>query len=247
MIDSAIEPLVPSVPVQQFDLNEHLSQMAHSARMRRQACRRLRYVLFIVDTSGSIGLDVFQSVKRVVADISETLCDFLKVAMITYSSDINLEFCFNCNNNNRRDIKNAILRARYRGGWTHTTDAIKCACDQILTSRCGLPQSGIYTPNIDVVLLTDGHHNGPCRNNLDNELQCLHGNSNINTFGIGIGSIDHQSVVNLTKGNGDHIFRVNDFKQLQILLKIIKLHLSEKGTDGKPKYDCAAHQFNCHG
>ena len=247
-IDSAMEPLAPSVPAQQFDLDKHLSQIAHTARVRRQACGQTRYVLFIVDTSGSIGSGVFESVKRVVADISETLCDYLKVALITYSSDINLEFCFKCNNNNRRDIKNAIMRAKYRGGGTSTTDAIKCACEQILTSQCGLPKaSGIYTPNIDVVLLTDGRHNGPCLSNLDRELQCLHGKSNINTFGIGIGSTDHQSVVKLTKGNGDHIFRVENFQELQSLLQGIKLLLALKGPDGKPLYDCAGHHASCHG
>ena len=241
------QPLAPSVPVQRFDLDEHLSQMAHRARVRRQACGQTRYVLFIVDTSGSIGSGVFETVKRVIADISETLCDYLKVALITYSSDINLEFCFNCNNNNRRDIKNAIMRARYRSGLTHTTDAIKCACEQILTSQCGLPQSGIFTPNIDVVLLTDGYHNGPCRKNLDKELQCLHGKSNINTFGIGVGRTVHQSVVKLTKGNGDHIFRVDNFQQLQELLKFIKLLLAIPGPDGQPKYKCAGHHASCHG
>ena len=247
VIDSAIEPLTLSVPVQQFNLDEHLSQIAHTARVRRQACGQTRYVLFIVDTSGSIGSGVFESVKRVIADISENLCDYLKVALITYSDDINLEFCFNCNNNNRRDIKNAILRAQYRGGFTHTTDAITCACEEILTSRCGLPQSGIFTPNIDVVLLTDGHHNGPCRNNLDRELQCFHGKSNINTFGIGIGSADHESVVKLTKGNGDHIFRVDNFQELQDLLQAIKFLLDLKGPDGNPVYDCAGHHASCHG
>ena len=240
------EPLAPSVPVQQFNLDEHLSQIAHSARVRRQVCEQTRYVLFIVDRSGSIGLDVFQSVKNVIADISETLCDYLRVALITYSGDINLEFCFNCYND-RRDIMNAILRAHYRGGSTHTTDAIKCACEEILTSQCGLPQSGIYTPNIDVVLLTDGRHNGPCRNNLDNELQCLHGKSNINTFGIGIGSVDHQSVVKLTKGNGDHIFRVENFQELQEVLETIKALLAIPGPDGEPIYKCAGHHASCHG
>ena len=233
--------------MQQFDLDKHLSQIAHSARVRRQACGQTRYVLFIVDTSGSIGSGVFESVKRVIADISENLCDYLRVAMITYSSDINLEFCFNCNNN-RIDVKNAILRVQYRGGWTRTTDAIKCACEQVLTSRCGLPkESGIYTPNIDVVLLTDGHHNGPCRNNLDKELQCFHRKSNINTFVIGIGSTVHPSVVNLTKGNGDHIFRAKNFQILQELLMGIKLLLAIPGLDGKPQYKCASHHEDCHG
>ena len=246
-IDSAIEPLAPSVQVQQFDMDKHLSQIAHSTRVRRQPCGKTRFVLIILDTSGSIGSKDFNLAKKVIADISESLCGYLKVAMITYSTDINLEFCFNCNNNNRRDIKNAILRARYRGGSTHTTDAIKCACEEILTSQCGLPQFGIYSSNIDVLFLTDGRPNGPCRNNLNNELRCLHGKSNINTFGIGIGSHDHESIVKLTKGNGNHIFRVNNFKELTSVLQAINLLLAERLPDGKPLYSCAGHLGFCHG
>ena len=45
----------------------------------------------------------FNAAKNVIADISETLCDHLKVALLTYASYINLEFCFNCYND-RRDI-----------------------------------------------------------------------------------------------------------------------------------------------
>ena len=237
-----LERLDPSIPVEEFDLEKYRSSIEfHENRKKRQCSNNpsKRYVLFVVDTSGSIGASNFKDVKRIIADISETLCDHLKVGLLTYSDTIHLEFCFKCYND-RRDIKNAILRTKYRGGLTHTTDAIKCACEEILTPGCGLPQ-GIKTPNIDVVLLTDGHHNGPCRNQLDSTVKCLHDKANINTFGIGIGNTDFESVKAITNSKGTNIFRVDNIPQLKKLLGLIKKLLSTKDSSGNPVYSCVAH------
>ena len=245
---TTIEQLGDSIPVQQFNLDGYLAQIAETHRARRSSpcAEQKRFILFIMDTSGSIGCNGFDAAKNAIANVAELLCDYIKVAMITYDTSINLEFCFNCYENDRSAIKEAILRARYRGGETHTTDAIKCACDEMLTSRCGLPQ-GINTPNIDVILLTDGKHNGPCRSRLDAELQCLN-QTNINTIGIGIGEADNPSVVKLTRGNAGHIFRVGNTTELQQLVTITKELLKRPGEDGKPR-TCAGHlnSLKCHG
>ena len=235
-----LERLDPSIPVEEFDLGKYIDTI-HDDRAKRQTrCTKKRYVLFILDTSGSIGEANFNAAKNVIADISETLCDHLKVALLTYERYINLEFCFNCYND-RRDIKQAILRARYRHGpATHTTDAIKCACDHILSSQCGLPQ-GINTSDIDVVLLTDGEHDGPCQSNLNLTVKCLHDRANINTFGIGIGSVDYASATALTNGVGTNIFRVENFAQLQQLFTLIKQLLATTDESGNPVYSCVGH------
>ena len=241
---TAIEPLGDSIPVQQFDLDEYLAQIAQTHRARRSSpcADQKRFILFIMDTSGSISCDGFEAAKQAIANMAELFCDYIKVAMITYDTYVNLEFCFNCYDNDRIAIKEAILRARYRGGGTYTTDAIKCACEEILTSRCGLPQ-GINTPNIDVILLTDGKHNGRCRSRLDTELQCLHQKTNINTIGIGIGEADAPAVVKLTRGNAGHVFRVADTKELQELVRVTNAILKLPGRT------CAGHldSLDCHG
>ena len=246
-----LEQLDPSIPVEEFDLEKYVNIINDNRKKRQIKCTNdthnatVRYVLFIVDTSGSIGKANFDKVKDIIADISDALCDHLKFALLTYSNYIHLEFCFNCYND-RRDIRSAILRSGYRGGLTHTTDAIKCACEQILTRACGLPE-GIMTPNIDVVLLTDGNHNGPCRSRLDTTVECLHEERNINTFGIGVGSIDYDSVKALTNAgdatNGDiaNIFRVGNFTLLQQLFMIIQTQLARKDTNGDPVYRCATY------
>ena len=216
-------------------------------RRRRQACPSgTRHVLFIVDTSGSIGRTTFNKVRDLLASISEKLCDRLRVAMMTYSDDINLEFCFNCYTD-RREIFTAIQRVQYRGGATHTTDATKCACQTMLTTGCGL-HNGRYTPNIDIVYLTDGKHNGPCRRNLNSELQCFHRRSNINTYAIAIGNAALASVqaIENPRDSGDsHIFNVDDFDDLQEVFRLILLILNTRNSNGQPVYTCFSHDMPC--
>ena len=217
-------------------------------RRRRQTCpnQNTRHVLFIVDTSGSIGRSVFNKVRDLLANISEKLCDQLRVAMMTYSHNINLEFCFKCHTD-RRHIFNAIKRVQYRGGLTHTTDATKCACDTLLTPGCGLPQ-GRSTPNIDIVYLTDGRHNGPCRSNLKNELNCFHSRPNITTYAIAIGNAalaSVQAMENPHDAGDSHIFNVDNFNDLEKVFKLILQILNLRGSDGKPKFTCFSHNQAC--
>ena len=86
-----------SVPVEPFDMEERVKSI-HERRRRQTYSNRdnIRYVLFILDTSGSIGRSQFVRVKYLLALMSEKLCDHLRVSMITYGLDIKLEFCFNC-------------------------------------------------------------------------------------------------------------------------------------------------------
>ena len=248
--------LDPAVPVEPFKMDKRVN--AIHERRRRQACPipgnqdNIRYVLFIVDTSASIGNSTFQDVKNLLALVSETLCDHLRVAMITYGSDINLEFCFNCTSN-RREIVSAIRRVRYRHSpSTRTTDATKCACQTMLTRGCGLP-FGPYTPNIDIIYLTDGSPNGPCRSNLKKELDCFHTPSrpNINTYAIAIGNPTYESVQALENphNSGDsHIFDVADFTELKELFRLILQVLKQVDSRGQPKFNCISHdQRPCRG
>ena len=241
-----LQGLDAAVPVELFNMEERVKTIHE--RRRRQACPNTdtRQVLFVVDTSGSIGGSTFNKVRDLLASISEKLCDHLRVAMMTYSDNINLEFCFKCHTD-RRDIFNAIRRVRYRGGATHTTDATKCACQTMLTEGCGLPY-GPHTPNIDIVYLTDGKHNGPCKSNLKNELRCFHSQPNINTYAIAIGNTTLESVEaieNPQSSGASNIFNVDDFDDLQEVFKLILQILNIKGPDGKPQYTCWSHDQAC--
>ena len=241
------------IPVLPFNMEEVVGSI--HARRRRQVCPdsgtqpaqdHIRYVLFIMDTSGSIGNANFQDVKEILANLSSTLCDNLRVALLTYSHDFNLEFCFKCYNN-RNDIFGAIMNTVYRGGLTHSTAATRCACQTMLTTECGLPY-GTYTPNIDVVYLTDGRHNGRCTGTtLADELDCFHSDTrlNINTYAIGIGRASLDSVNAMAKvrdPDDAHVFNVDTFADLKVLFALISDLLStDSNSDGVPDFSCISH------
>ena len=244
---------MPDLPAAPFNMEEVVG--AIHTRRRRQICpnngtvqiqARTRYVLFILDTSGSIGRTDFEEVKQILANLSSTLCDHLKVALLTYSSDFNLEFCFKCYNNSN-DIYDAIMNTAYRGGGTRTTAATKCACNTLLTTECGLPY-GVHTPNIDIVYLTDGKHNGHCTGtSLIDELDCFHSDNrpHINTYAIGIGSSSLNSVNAMAKvrdPDDAHVFNVDTFEDLKLLFGIISNLLATDGdADGVPDFSCISH------
>ena len=241
------------IPVLPFNMEEVVGSI--HARRRRQICPNpdtqpaedhIRYVLFILDTSGSIGNANFQDVKQILANISATLCDHLRVALLTYSHEFNLEFCFKCYNN-RNDIFGAIMNTVYRGGLTHSTAATRCACQTMLTAECGIPYS-IHPPNIDIVYLTDGRHNGHCTGTtLADELDCFHSDrrSHINTYAIGIGraSLDSVNAMEKVRDPDDaHVFNVDTFADLKVLFEIISDLLRTDGdSDGVPDFSCISH------
>ena len=242
------------VPVVPFNMDEVVG--AIHARRRREICpdsgtqtaqKHIRYVLFILDTSGSIGKAHFQEVKKILANLSATLCDHLQVALLTYSSDFNLEFCFKCYNNSN-DIRDAIMNTRYRGGQTYATAATRCACKTMLTAECGLPLNVIDPPKIDVVYLTDGRHNGHCTGTtLADELECFHSDNrhNINTYAIGIGRASLDSVNAMAKvrdPDDTHVFNVDTFEDLKLLFSIISDLLStDEDDDDVPDFSCVLH------
>ena len=242
------------IPVLPFNMEEVVGSI--HARRRRQACPdssaqphqgHIRYVLFVLDTSGSIGNASFQDVKQILADISATLCDNLRVALLTFGHEFNLEFCFKCYNN-RNDIFDAIMNTEYRHGRsTRTTAATRCACQTMLTTECGLPY-GVNTSNIDVVYLTDGKHNGHCPGTtLADELDCFHSDTrlNINTYAIGIGRASLDSVNAMAKvrdPDDAHVFNVDTFADLKVLFALIMdLLSSDDDEDGVPDYSCISH------
>ena len=244
-----LQNLDPTVPVEPFNMEERVSAIiekrGHQVSCPARGNQDIRYILFIVDASGSIGKNAFETMKDLLTLISEKLCDNVRVAMITYGSDINLEFCFNCTSD-RHEIVSAIQRARYRRGPSNrTTDATECACQTMLTEKCGLPHGNI-APNIDIVYLTDGSPNRPCRSNLKKEVACFHrlGQPNINTYAIAFGDPAYESEQDLEnpRSLGDtHLFNIRNFAELQEVFKSILYLLKQVDSNGKARFTCISH------
>ena len=114
-------------------------------------------IAFIIDNSGSIGHDNYESAKDFVTSIIEDLNvgeDRTRVALITYSDTANLVFNLN-RYDHRQEIIPAIAELRYANGKTNTAAALSMATSQVFgNSNYNRPQFKDI-----VVLITDGGSN----------------------------------------------------------------------------------------
>ena len=175
----------------------------------------------MLDTSGSIGESKFKQITAILSKLLAYFCHNTKVAAVTFGSHTYHQFCFNCPaSDNRFETLKAVKDIPYLGGETHTGEAVKCVCQQILTKECGIPGKRKYKkckPPIDVLMITDGHSNG--RRNVCEEAKYLHNHDDykINTFVIGVNSTNkaEQKCIGCERNPLNHIFNVKDFDELK--------------------------------
>ena len=149
------------------------------------------------------------------------LCNTVQVAVMTFGATLKLEFCFDCFNHSDMDerlgLQTAIKEIPYRGGRTHTGEAVRCIHHNLLNQNlqcpCGLdPQ----TDCLDVVIITDGKSNGPLSGaQLVKEAECLRNHpmydNKIRVYAIGIGDgIDQNELDHIAGMNQESIFNTRN-------------------------------------
>ena len=205
-------------------------------RRRRQDCDEERLIVIIFDVSGSIDATVFTNYKGLIATIAENLCGNIQIAVVSYSHKIILDFCSNCYSFEKRaDMKDAILNIHHQGSTTHTGRALKCVGEEVLNPT-GICELSSDIEHIDIVILTDGRHNGPCTDDIESIVNALDGVAlNVKRYVIGCGNV-HQPGLNELANEGDmnHIFYITPENTLAVKAAIIS---------GLP--DCSHHLLPC--
>jgi Mg-chelatase subunit ChlD len=235
---STIEPEPLKPPPIPFDIHEH------GAYYRRQQDRcgpeDTRYVLFMLDTSGSISRDEFNQMIHQLSRLTFYFCRAIKVAVMTFNHEYYIEFCFGChestNCSGREQLRDIMRTIQYRGGFTHTAGAAQCACNYVLSDECGFDESNAC---IDVVVVTDGHSNDPSLKVCE-EIQCLRNashlqNAQVNTFVMGISDeINNDEIKCIAdvsiKAEDWHVFNFTDFYDFQDTLNMIITGLKNLDT-----------------
>ena len=143
-----------------FDLNKELSHIKAHCQKRQGSNQKDKYVLYILDSSGSIGETNFKSMTNVTAQFSLFYCPGTKIAVMSYSSNVHRNYFFICDQTDTRTRYKAIKNIPYHSRLTASGGAIHCACNYMLNSPCGFPYAtGQNTPELDVIFITDGHSN----------------------------------------------------------------------------------------
>ena len=222
-------------PVSALDITPiNFNWEEHHMRFRRQFTDRpecqsngTQYMLFLLDTSGSIGSANFERMKQAISKLIRLFCKPIKVAVMTFNHEFNVEFCFNCHENTcdgRTSIRDAMLRIQYRSGTTHTAGATRCACDFLLSERCGLDSQANC---ISVVYVTDGKSNDP-RLEICQEINCLHNGfgSRVRTFAFGINDYNEDEIRCIGQSSDStSVFRYENFDDFEASLQTVTLKL----------------------
>ena len=241
MNDDIAQDLSNTAPLP-FNWNEH------HTRFRRQTrncgSSNTQYILFLLDTSGSIGRRDFTRMKNALSELSALVCKPVKIAAMTFNHEFKLEFCFDCFDNNcggRKQTENSIKGIDYRGGLTHTAGATECACSFLLSTRCGLP---VDAGCIDVVYITDGESNDPTREICD-EVECLHNRLGVNTYAMGIGNYDRNELQCISSASTTtNIFSFETFDEFVNATNRVIQRLIDPPPDATPgQYECLDPQY----
>lgn len=123
-----------------------------------EGCTSKSDIIFVMDSSGSVGSYNFEKMKRFVHNIVSKFKigkDNMRVSIVKYQSRPYLEFNLD-KYTSKKPLLDNILRIRYRGGGTATDKALK------FTRMTVLPKSRKNTPTI-VIVITDGRSNNRAR------------------------------------------------------------------------------------
>ena len=207
--------------------------MEHGSRFRRQSCgSEIQHILFVLDTSGSVGQANFQTVTRVLADLTSLFCNTIKIAVMTFDHEYYVEFCFDDYGSNRlleaaNDIRSIpYIRPGQSPGtrWTHTAGAAQCACEYMLNPTRNCLNVSDPAECVSVVFVTDGRANDPTLD-VCTEIRCLHRRKGVDTFAIGIGNRDDLQLRCMREDDLGldeyHLFNFESFAELEEQFELI--------------------------
>ena len=211
--------------------------MEHGGRYRRQTNCEYQHILFVLDTSGSIGQEDFDRVTSLLGQLTTLFCKKLKIAVMTFDHEYFVEFCFDEYDNTdlgRKNAGTAISSIPYiRPGpgsgtrYTHTAGAAQCVCEYMLTPTCDFDDPAADC--INVIFITDGQANDPTLN-VCTEIDCLHNRRGVDTFAIGIGNRNELKLECMRENDlrldEYHLFNFETFDELEKQFKLIIRRLS---------------------
>ncbi len=186
-------------------------------------------MLFVLDSSHSIGYDLFKDVSVSLSHVVGHLCGDVQFGLLKFSSAAYLEFCFDCYSNDERDkLRDRIIKTEYLGHSSFTGYATRCANSFVFgeSNSCGDHDGRC----VDIIFVTDGRSSDRAFINVCDQVECLHRNPlisdrlNIYALNIGTSALDEAQCITkysqLTDGSSP-IFNFNSIDDLIIELNTV--------------------------
>ena len=190
-------------------------------------CKDPADIVFVMDSSGSVGEENFQRMKEFIKDILQQLnvvsCKY-RIGLVKYGSSAFVQFHLN-SYNTTAELMTAIDGVGFSFGYTFTADALRVTREEVFTNTTGdRPEA----KNI-IVLLTDGLANVGTRDTLQEVRRAR--NEEIYIIPIGIAVSNKDELLDMaTDENG--IFFAENFAGINSLTG----SLVEYMLEGKASY-----------
>ena len=195
-----------------------------------------RTIIFVVDSSGSILPHIYRRVLDVLANFARLLCGEAAIGMLTFSYNIELEFCPTCfrrydYSTYINEVRNRIKSAHYHNSRTHTGEMVKCLRQSVLPS----PECRLLNKKTQIVFFTDGRANG-CTRVPPAIAQLEAAYPTLEVYAIGMGNILQSGILDLLTVNFDpnNIFNVQNITQLESLHDQIHQRISRGSINCSP-------------
>ena len=141
-------------------------------------------VVFVIDTSGSIGSSNFQMIRNFVANITTELIQKYPesaVGVILYSDNAWIQFNLQAYaSSNLNTLLSAIYRLPYSGGGTNTAGALRLLLSSAQNGSLGLRS---YSSNVAIIITNGLSNNQPATLSAAN---LLHAAKTFNVFAVGV-------------------------------------------------------------
>lgn len=181
-------------------------------------------IQFLLDASGSVGLENYHKQKEFVANITQYFIigqDNVQIGVTTFSSQVHNQFYMN-QYHRRNALINAIKGMPYESGGTSTDTALRFVERNAFTKAHG---DRDHVVNI-LIVMTDGHSAHP--QDTATEASKLHGRG-VMVIVIGIGNGVDRSELERAASNLSFVFTSSGFHDLSSLSSNI-LHAVCSGT-----------------
>ncbi|CAG2200987.1 unnamed protein product [Mytilus edulis] len=174
-------------------------------------------IVFLLDESGSIGTHNFDIELNFIAEFAKHYTigpNDVQMGVITFNTQVTEHFTLN-NYANINDLTRGIRSIHYHSGGTRTDLAIDYVVQNSFSPGSGARSN---VPHF-LIVISDGNSNYAYRTNA--AAARLH-QTNINTFAVGVGTVNLVELNTIASSRTNHVFTVNTHLELKIPLKAIR-------------------------
>lgn len=169
-------------------------------------------IVFLLDSSGSIGYGNFELVKRFVCDFIDPFeigPHAVQVGVVSFSDWAERNMDLN-SFKDKEKLTTAIERIKYIDKSTQTDQGLKLVRTESFTTTAGARAGA---KNI-LIVITDGESNDPALTR--REAAALHKMGNVKVLAVGIRNADEREL-NAIASKADHVFNVKNFDALRFI------------------------------